>query len=243
MIRLAEDREAMDRVVQQFEKAKSVQSEARGHDTSGEVSVRITPDGKLVDVVLGPRWITRLDPESYGAAVLEAYAQASLTAAEQWGRALVEEFEGPEPPARPAPSPGDSTYARLDEAISSERLGRENDSVLRAITELLRGVNRDLDGITAEAQGLAQARHTGVSRQAEVTVSGTGLLVSVEVDPAWAAGTKAASLAQHTMRAYQEALRLSSTRTVDDIIAESSLGELQRLATDPAALIAHLGRA
>lgn len=241
MARLADTRDRLDRTTRRFGEADASRGEVSGSDSSGEVSVRIGRDGALLDLILGQRWMHHIEPDAFGGAVIEAYTQATIAAAEEWGVALAEQFDGPEPATRPLPGTHESTYGRLNDIIDSRSLGQQSSASLEAMAATLRDVRNDLDRVVAEAETLATTEHVGQSKGATVRVTGLGILASVEADPVWAASTNAGNLAQRTLQAYQAARRLALARTVDDVIAQSSVGELNRLAEDPEALAQRFG--
>ena len=243
--RIADARDDFDKAAQRFEQARARQQVVTGRDASGQVSVRVAPDGLLSDVLLEAHWTSRLAAEELGGAVLEAYTAATVASMEEWGRAVVDEVDrdasGEPRHARPLPPTSDSVYAALSELATPETLAQRSEASLNALADLLRGARRDLDRVTEEAEALAARTLVGESQGAKVTLAGTGALLAVEVEATWASSTNPANLAGRIMRAYEDARRQVRARTVEDVVADSSIGELQRLAADPRALAERLG--
>jgi DNA-binding protein YbaB len=240
MDRIAAARDGLDRAAQRFERAQARLEAVSATDGSGQVSVRLAPSGEILDVLLDPHWTSRLDPEEFAGAVLEAYAGATTLAANEWGHAVADQMDEPEPQTRPLPPTEDSVSARLAEIVSPETLAQRSEASLQAMADMLRTVKDDLDTVSAEAEALAQRVVTGRSKGVTVTMIGSGVLTGVDVDPEWARVTSPANLAARLMGAYTDARRQQQSRTVDDLIAGSSIGELQRLAHDPRALAERL---
>lgn len=238
--RIANSRDGLDRAAQRFERADARRETVSGADASAQVMVRMTPDGIIQDLLIDPHWTGRLAPEEIGGAVEEAYLNASIESAEEWGRALAEEVDGPVPQTRPLSPASDSIYSQLDQIVSPEALARRSDASLQAMVELLAAVNADLDRVSADAVALAGRTLVGEAQGAKVTVNGTGVLTGVDIDPDWARATNAANLSTRIIGAYKDARRQARARTVDDLIAESSIGDVQRLAADPRALAERL---
>jgi DNA-binding protein YbaB len=238
--RIANARDGLDRAAQRFERANDRRETVSGADESGQVTVRMSPDGVVQDILIDAHWTTRLAPEKLGGAVLEAHMNAGIAGAEEWGRALAEEVDGPEPRTRPLPPTSESVYARLDQVASPAALAQRSEASLQAMVDLLTAVNRDVDRVSAEATALAQRTLVGEAKGAKVTVNGTGVVIGVEVDPEWARATSAANLSARLVGAYQAARRQARAHTVEELVSASSIGELQRLAADPHALAERL---
>ncbi|WP_133058999.1 MULTISPECIES: YbaB/EbfC family nucleoid-associated protein [unclassified Nocardioides] len=236
MDRIARARDGLDRAAQPFERAAARRETVTAADTSGQVTVRMAADGTIEDILVERGWTARLDPEELGSAVLEAFSNAGLTGAQEWGRAVAEAASEPAPPTRPLPSTHDSVYAQLSEVASPEALAGRSEASLRAMVEILSAVRADLDRVSAEAEALGARRLVGEAQGARVTLTGTGALIGADVDPDWAATTDPANLGARLMGAYRDARRQARERAVDDLVAESSIGELQRLTADPHAL-------
>lgn len=231
----AESYDAMAPIVGVFERARMTASS--GSDGSGQVTVRTTAEARVEDVIVAGRWITVLDPETLGAAIVEAYQNATMAGLQDWGRSVAE-ADLADQPRRPMPPARDSLYARMSEAIDADRLAQQSPEALTAMAAVLTDINDELDAVTEEATAAAERVWEGRSRGALVSVSGNGLLLGVECDIDWARQTNGVGIGQHVMKAYRDAARRA--RSVEDVIASSKLGELQRLAQDPQALAARL---
>lgn len=236
---IADARDALDRAGGAFARAQQRLGVGSGSDETGEVVVRVKPDGTLDDVVIGTYWSRSIDPATVGAAVMAAYTAASVQILNDWGTAVVEQSD--EPPLRPMPDVASSLHARLNEITDQSFVAENSEVVLNRFVDFLEGMNAEIDDVTAEAESVASAVSTGAVNGVEVSVNGMGSLVDVRVDRQRAAGTNGTGLAQSILRAYKVALREARSRTVDDVIAGSRLGELQRLAADPRALAERFG--
>ena len=237
---LLDSRDDLDRAVQHVEAATVRRTAAAGRDASGQVTVRTDGEGDILDVILATNWHAVLSTEQLGAAVVEAYHEAGVAAAREWGARLADSIGEPEPRVRPLPRVADSLGARLDEVVNPERLAERTDASLAALHELLEQLLHDVDRVSADTAQLVAQSFTGDARGARVTVSGTGHLLRVGLDPQWAAGTTASSICRFVLTAYRQARRQARARSVEELLDESSLGELQRLARDPRALAERL---
>jgi DNA-binding protein YbaB len=235
----ADQHDALSPVVNVFEQSRARMVASSGNDSSGQVTVRTTADGGLEDVIVAGRWITVLEPETLPGAILEAYQNATMAGLQEWGRTVAEADLAAEP-RRPLPPTSDSVFARMSETVDADRLAQQSPEALDAMAALLEEINGELDAVTEEATALAEQVWEGESRGARVSVSGAGVVSGVECDPDWARQTNGTGIGQHVMKAYRDALRQARSRTVDDLIAGSRLGELQRLAQDPEALATRL---
>lgn len=240
MDRIGNARDGFDRAAQRFERANARRTSASGSDASGQVSVRTSPDGSIEDIVIGNQWAHHIAVDALGASVLEAYTAAGIADINKWGEAVAEEVDGPEPVTRPLPPTSDSLAFQLGEIVSVETLARQSEVSLQAMADMLHEVVRDVGTVSDQVAAQARSTFVGAARGASVTVNGTGVLMAVELEPDWADRTPASAIAQYLMTAYADALRQSRVTSVDDIIASSSLGEFQRLSTDPHALAARL---
>ena len=238
---IADARDGLDRAAGAFVRAHERMEVASGKDRSGEILVRARPDGTVEDVVIGSAWMRHVAPDELGATIMDAYTDATTQVLNTWGQAVVEEAD--RPALRPMPDVGSSLHARLDELTDPAVVSERSEEVLTRLADYLAEVNEEIDGLTAEAESVAAAVSVGVSRGVEVSVNGMGTLVDVRVEPVKAAGTNGAGIARDVMRAYKDAVRQARTRTVDDVIAASKIGELQRLADDPRALAERFGLA
>lgn len=238
---IADARDGLDRAAGAFARAQARTDIATGKDASGEVVVCARPDGSLDDVVIGSMWSHEVPPEEIGAAVMAAYADATTKVLNQWGEAVVE--EGGRPGLRPMPDVSTSLHARLNELTDPAVVAENSDDVLGRLADFLTEMNNELDDVSAEAEAVAAAASVGTSRAVTVSVNGVGTVVDVQIDADAAARTSGNSLAQDVLRAYKAASRQARTRTVEDVIAGSRVGELQRLANDPRALAERFGLA
>lgn len=237
--RIADVRDDVDRIAQTFERARDRQTTVSGGDRTRQVSVRISPSGEIEDVLLGNRWSQEIAPEALGAALIEAYTQATTASINQWGEAVAEQADAPAPKARPMTTR--STSTQLRDLVTPERLAGQSDDALAAMASLLEGVLNDYEQVSSDVAALVARRVEASSQGATVTLDGNGVLISVDVDAGWAEATAPGNLSRHVMTAYRRARQDARSRTVDDVIHDSRLGRLQRMAEEPEALAAELG--
>ncbi|GAB2762748.1 hypothetical protein GCM10027020_13740 [Nocardioides salsibiostraticola] len=237
---IADARDGFDRVAQVFESVQASRQPATATHPNKQVTVSVDPDGVLLDVVIGTHWSLELDGDELAAAILETYAAAGQQRLEAWGTSVAEAMDQPAPPARPMPPTHESLSSRLEDLVSEDSFRENSDASLEALASLLQAAVDDVDQVTRAVEDQARASHEGVARGATVTVSGGGVLHHISLDPAWAQATVATSLSQYVMKAYRAALAQTQGSTAHDIVANSNLGTIQRLANDPRALAEHL---
>ncbi|MDQ4051161.1 MAG: hypothetical protein M3237_00475 [Actinomycetota bacterium] len=237
--RIADVRDDVDRIAQTFERARDRQTTVSGADRTRQVSVRVSPSGEVEDILLGNRWSQEVAPEDLGAALVEAYTQATTASINQWGEAVADEAEAPAPQARPMTTR--PTSMQLRDLVTPERLADQSENALAAMAFLLEGVLHDYEQVSSDVTALVARRIEAHSQGATVTLDGNGVLIGVAVDADWAEATAPGNLSRHVMTAYRQARREARSRTVDDVIHDSRLGRLQRLAEEPEALAAELG--
>ncbi len=238
---LADARDGLDRAAGPFLRAQARMGVASGRDSTGEVLVRVKPDGSLDDAMIGSQWHRGIAPDALGAAVMEAYADASTQMLTDWGESVAEETERPE--LRPMPDISTSLHARLNELTDPSSVAEHSEAALNRLADFLAEMNDEIDQVTAEAESVATAVSVGEVRGIVTSVNGLGNLVDVRIDADRASTTSSHGIGQDLMKAYRSALREARSRTVDDVIAGSRVGELQRLADDPRGLIERFGLA
>ena len=101
---LAELREQTDVVAQVDELARRRMEPVEAVDESGEVTVRLRPDGRVEQVRVGFAWDRSLSAEEVGPTVLSVVATARTTYLEHYAEAIKESEDAGTPRARPAPT-------------------------------------------------------------------------------------------------------------------------------------------
>jgi DNA-binding protein YbaB len=114
-----------------------------------------------------------------------------------------------------------------------------------ALLELLamaEELERGIDEVSARLQSTVDATHTGRSadRHVTVTVTGGGAVTGVRYDRNWLLEAHEINIGRQTLSAFTAAYESAARTGVGQLIAESSLGEVQRAAQDPFGLARRL---
>lgn len=227
---LAEIRERADVTAQVDERARARLEPVSGEDESGEVSVRLDPDGRVSEVRVGFAWDRSLAADELAPAVMSALATARMTHLERYAEAI-EEAEQEEPPrARPAPT-GTATVV---DALRA-RLGDDADdpAAAAALVEELLGEARDgLDEANRLLDDHAGREHQGRSSSGHVRARalGTGELVGLDVDLEWLRRAHPANLGREITQAVQAAAQRAEKEGLRAALAAGRLARLARLA-------------
>jgi len=214
---------------------------ATGSDRARVVTVTLDADGDVARVDVDPAWRRTLGPEGLGTAVVEAVREAALARLQAWATDAPDLASDPAPPA-PVPDPAGSfagelgtLVGRLDEAHGTR--------ALRALVDVLERANRDLDDVTALVAGAPSrtVTTTGLSGGVTVETSGTGDPVAVRFDAEWIRSTDPATLGAETAQVLRQARRHAAETGPQARLADSAIGELAALSTDPVALARRFG--
>ena len=218
---IAHARDGLDHAAQILKTARASRQPATATHPNQQVTVSVDPDGVLLDVAIGTHWSLELDGDELAVAIMETYAATGQQGVEARGASVAEAIDQPD--------------------LVSEESFRENSDVsLEALATLLQAAVDDVDQVAQAVEAQARTTHEGVARGATVTVSGGGVLHQISLDPDWARATVATSLSLYVMKAYRAALAQTQGTTAHDIVANSNLGAIQRLANDPRELAERL---
>ncbi|PKW28115.1 hypothetical protein [Phycicoccus duodecadis] len=243
--RLYDTRDGFDRAAQALGAAAVPTGRPyEGTDESGEVRVRLTPEGHLDDVRVGMGWRSRLGADALPAAVQDAIARASAGRLEDWGHGLDTALSGPPAPLRPAPALYDTLAGQLEDRVRSARTPAEIRAVEAALVEVMDELLRSVDEATAEVDAVLTETVRGESgrdRHVVVELTATGEVTTLTYDDAWLQRAHAANIGRETMLAVTAARRALTGRTVADAVAGSRLNRLQTMLNDPDAVAARLG--
>lgn len=211
---------------------------ARGSDGTGAVTVALDGDGHVSTVQVGAGWRRRLDPEELGDAVREAAQAAAVARLAAWGEAYADESG---PPSDVSPIQDDFAE-RLLEAATGRMSSADGRAALLELLAMAEAVERGLDEVSDRLQSTIDAAHTGRSadRHVTVTVTGGGEVTEVRYDRGWLRDAHEINIDRQTVSAFAAAYASAARSGVDRLIAESSLGEVQRAAQDPFGLARRL---
>jgi DNA-binding protein YbaB len=226
---------------EQTRAAAAAAANARGTDSTDAVTVSLNSDGHVASVQVAAGWRHRLDPDDLGDAVRQAVWAAAVARLAAWGEAYADE---------PASSQGDtvtppihdSFAERLREAATARMSSADGRAALLELLAMAEAVERGLDEVSARLQSTVDATHTGRSadRHVTVTVTGGGEVTGVRYDRGWLRDAHEVNIGRQTVSAFAAAYAPAARSGVNRLIAESSLGEVQRAAQDPFGLARRL---
>jgi DNA-binding protein YbaB len=203
-----------------------------GSDETGSVSVVVDDDGVITTVEVDPGWREVVGVAGLGTAVVGAAVAAvairTETFLEAWmeAEAQDEAQDGAQADRDPQPVvPRD--FPPMFGPTFAPRPGRPTDGSMAELAALLHNVNQDIDRLSVEIQSLA-GDHTGTSRAGHVsaTVTGALTLVDVDFDKRWLVNADDHNITTEMTEALRAAYERAGRRTVADLIARSTLGEL-----------------
>jgi DNA-binding protein YbaB len=193
-----------------------------GSDSTGSVMVTLNEHGRVATMVVARDWRTHLTNEQLGAAVVAAVRDASMRRVGTWSgthsAAAEEGFQN-----------------RLDSIISGPLSEAEREAALVVLLEVAESIEQGLDEVCGSLQQTLSTIHTGVSPHREVIVelTGGGDVTAVRFDRCWLRDAHEANLAQQVVAAFETAYELVAAHGVQRLIADSPLGEAQRMMQDP----------
>jgi DNA-binding protein YbaB len=222
-------------------RAAASAADARGSDNTGAVTVSLNVDGHVAAVQVASDWRRWLDPGALGDAVREAVQAAAVARLAAWGEVYADESADPSGIAAEPPVP--DTFAEELRVAATARMSSEDGRA--AVLELLamaEAVERGLDEVSARLRSTVDATHTGRStdRHVTVTVTGGGEVTGVRYDSGWLRDAHEINIGRQTLSAFTAAYESAARSGVDRLIADSSLGEVQRAAQDPFGLARRL---
>jgi DNA-binding protein YbaB len=134
-------------------------------------------------------------------------------------------FNGGCRPPRPGPCP-----RRIARAALIELLG------------LAQAIERGIDEVSERLDDTLNATHRGHSRDRHVTVTltGAGDVTAVSYDRSWLRDAHEINIGRQSTAAFRAAYENAATRGVQQLIADSPLGEVQRATQDPYGLARRL---
>lgn len=217
-------RDELDRTGQAFEEGLRGSGVVSASSEGGSVSVSLDGQGTIPAITVRGSWQRECEPEALASLIL-----TTLTEAEQLR--LASALEG--------------TEAQLDDPVRRPRLlerpdidlaawrGRAGDESLRSAIETiggLRGMVADLQSSMLEA---ATSTHQGrsASGHARATCNGMGRLTGLELDARWLPGAHPHNIGRESVDAITNAQGEAAAHPMDQVVAQSRVGRLQRLLT------------
>jgi DNA-binding protein YbaB len=245
-------------------------ADARGGDSTGVVTVSLDGDGHVAAVRVAAGWRRSLDPDELGNAVREAAQAAAVERLAAWGDAYADDtnvaaavpHDGVAERLRTAATPAvphdrfaeqlreaatpevpqDRFAERLREAATARMSSADGRAALLELLAMAKAVERGLDEVSARLQSTLDATHTGRSadRHVTVTITGGGEVAGVRYDRGWLRDAHEINIGRQTLSAFTAAYAAAARSGVERLIADSSLGEVQRAAEDPFGLARRL---
>lgn len=220
---------------------------ATGRDETGSVRVVLDADGRVAAVNVAAAWRRRLGEKGLSEAVLEAVRDAAVRRLEAWGEAYgaggddqLGERSG-DAGDRPGVDPGD-LQRRLREVATGPMSESDRRVALTELLELAEAIERGLDEVSGRLRATLAATHTGQSadRHVTVTVTGGGEVTAVRLSRTWLRQAHEANIGRQITAAFRAAYERTAAHSVDKLISDSPLGEIQRAAQDPLGLARRL---
>ncbi|MBG0560770.1 hypothetical protein [Actinoplanes aureus] len=222
---LRDDGEAVVRRARQAARA----SGEPGSDSTGSMTVMLDDQGRVAVVTVASDWRSYLSDEQLGEAVIEAARDASMRRLTAWSEAYSEPAEPTPPPSR-----GDLPW-ELDSITSCPLTDGEREAALAALLTVVESIEQGLDEVSGKLRQTLRATHAGHSPHREVTVAltGGGDVTTVRFNRRWLRDAHEANLARQLTAAFRTAYEQVAAHGVQRLIADSPLGEAQRVMQDP----------
>ena len=189
---------------------------------SGALIVTMDADGSVVEVRLTTTWRSGLADDELAGAVLLTVAKAAAERGAGWMTRFAEALERPRP--TPLPAPGTPVRAVPAEARD----------MFTATLRQAGGIRQVTSDLVAQLTAAARQRHpgTGTLRQARAEMNLHGELFCPDIDPLWQRQAEPAVLGREITEAIRAAGRaVAEAPSMDDVLAQSTLGRLQSLLT------------
>lgn len=199
-----------------------------GSDPTRSVTAVLDENGRVVAVTVASDWRSRLSDEQLGAAVVDAVREATVRRLTAWGEAYVEPAVGQVSTAR-------EVHQQIESITSGPLPDDDREAALVALLEVVESIERGLDEVSGKLRQTVDAIHTGRSPHREVTVelTGGGEVVAVRFDRGWLRGAHDANLNRQLTAAFRAAYEKVAAHGVQQLIADSPLGEAQWAMQDP----------
>ncbi|MBZ2195322.1 hypothetical protein [Occultella gossypii] len=227
-------------MTQQVESSQQRLDAAHGNDRAEVVTVRLDGEGRFREVAILEAWSEEYEPEELGAAVVEAFVAANMRRTEQWGSALQELDEEPDPRTRPLPPRHEQYASRLEDLIGDSSI--DGTAATRGLIDQLESLQQAIEFAMSAVEGRSQARSVGQDRQrgVEAVVDGAGGLVEVRIDPAFAERSHAFNISRAVTEAITNGLAASATESATALAPVDDLNAIASRLQDPQAMAAIL---
>lgn len=222
-------REQTDVLLQQTEAVQARLGPVDATDSTGQVTVKVAPNGMLEQVQVGFTWDQHLTKDELGPAVIEAVSAASMVRIEQYGAAATEVEREPAPRARPA-SPA---YEISDLGDRFAATGDEGAAAAEFFEDVLNEAIENIDEADRLVEEHSSRMHTGRSSSGHVraNVSSSGHLMSLEIDQAWIQSAHPANVGREITQAIRSGIERSLREGLAAALKASKLAQVAAKAT------------
>ncbi|MFC7529120.1 YbaB/EbfC family nucleoid-associated protein [Actinoplanes sp. GCM10030250] len=247
LARLAKESDSLLRAARMAAQAQA----SEGIDSSESVSVALDTEGRVAAVTVAADWQQRLGDEEMAAAVAEAVQDASVRRLAAWGAAF--EDRSGSVAATCTRDPGAANVdelrsepaemqRRLQAAVTRDLSPEDRTAALTELLRMLEAVERGIDDVSCKLPAILSRTHTGRSSDGRVavTVTGGGEVQSVHFDRRLLRDAHATTIGRQVTGAFRAAYKKAAADGVQQLIADSSLGELQQATQDPFGLARRL---
>jgi DNA-binding protein YbaB len=228
---------------EQTREAATRAANTRGTDGTGTVTVSLDGDGHVTAVQVAAGWRRGLDPEDLGDAVREAVQAAAVARLAAWAEVYADSSAAASTDPDGATELVHDGFAEQLRAAATARMSSaDGRAALLELLAMAEAIERGLDEVSGRLQSTVNAAHTGRSadRHVTVTVTGGGEVTGVRYDRGWLRAAHEINIGRQTQSAFAAAYASAARSGVDRLVAESSLGEVQRATQDPFGLARRL---
>jgi DNA-binding protein YbaB len=196
--------------------------------------------GRVSTVTVSAHWQRRVGVEELSGAVVQAVRDASIRRLNAWGATF-----GEAPEDRSASTVGgapgpvaldrDDFQRQLHAAATGSMSAEDRRAALSELLELAEAIERGIDEVSDKLQATLDAAYVGQSADRHVTVSmtGGGEPTAVRFDRGWLREAHEINIGRQLTAAFTAAYEKVAAQGVQRLIADSSLGEVQRRTQDP----------
>jgi DNA-binding protein YbaB len=233
---LYEFHDEIDKNAQRLARIQPV-GEFCGVAADGAIEVVVSAEGRVSKITVREGWRDAISPEDLGNKVVEAYYDATMAIAHDWGEAREDDEEEPDPDPAPVPPLSESFAAKLDSYVKGNP--EQAEQAFGRLSEMLQGV---IDGFD-EAEQIIKTRITAEYEGSDpggvvcVTLQGTGALVDVDIDLDWLENRHATKIDARLGEALAAAQRAMAEAIPAALLDGTPLAEAGVLLGDPDTLI------
>jgi len=218
------NRDDLDRSAQAFEQAVRETGPASATSEGGAVTVEVDERGAVSSISVRDDWQREAEPELLAALILTALTEADGQRLKTVLEATGDEIDAPRRPRvlqRPV--------------IEARHLrGRAGDAALRSAVDAVGGMRGMVEDLKRSMLEAARTPHLGRSSSghARATCNGLGHLTALELDGRWLPSAHSFNIGREAREAILDAQRVASAHPMDQVVAGSRVGRLQRILTD-----------